>query len=211
MGGCRMERDGKRSQKKGLNSTKKECGRRSSHPTTTRKKKAGTHAEEAVHHLSPPIQNGIQWRDSHANAMQQPDILQRHPRLAELLTFLNSGILTPTGLSHDLHQKLTQVRTETLACYLVATVVVLLLWTMSLIPFSYSCRISRRDMHWITSSNIWKAPPSTSHWSAFASLPPTVAHHSKPRSPSTSTASSVFWRLADCYSTDITIQPLVTT
>ncbi|KAF9297828.1 hypothetical protein BGZ74_009626 [Mortierella antarctica] len=42
--------------------------------------------------------------------MQQPDILQRHPRLAELLTFLNSGILTPTGLSHDLHQKLTQAR-----------------------------------------------------------------------------------------------------
>ncbi|KAG0037645.1 hypothetical protein BGZ82_002139, partial [Podila clonocystis] len=42
--------------------------------------------------------------------MQQPDILQRHPRLAELLTSLNSGILTPTGLSHDLHQKLTQAR-----------------------------------------------------------------------------------------------------
>ncbi|KAG0081315.1 hypothetical protein BGZ92_000290 [Podila epicladia] len=42
--------------------------------------------------------------------MQQPDILQRHPRLAELLTSLNSGILTPTGLSNDLHQKLTQAR-----------------------------------------------------------------------------------------------------
>ncbi|KAG0330654.1 hypothetical protein BG000_011613 [Podila horticola] len=42
--------------------------------------------------------------------MQQLDILQRHPRLAELLTSLNSGILTPTGLSHDLHQKLTQAR-----------------------------------------------------------------------------------------------------
>ncbi|KAG0008067.1 hypothetical protein BGZ81_004375 [Podila clonocystis] len=42
--------------------------------------------------------------------MQQPDILQRHPKLAELLTSLHSGILTPTGLSHDLHQKLTQAR-----------------------------------------------------------------------------------------------------
>ncbi|KAF9210659.1 hypothetical protein BGZ59_009134 [Podila verticillata] len=72
--------------------------------------KAGTHAEEAVHHLSQPIQNGIQWRDSHADAMQQPDILERHPRLAELLTSLNSGILAPTGLSLDLHQKLTQAR-----------------------------------------------------------------------------------------------------
>jgi len=110
-------------QKKGLNASKIGYGRRSSCPRPREEKKAGTHAEEAVHLLSPPIQNGIQWRNSHANAMQQPDILKRHPRLAELLTSLNSGILTPTGLSHDLHQKLTQVRTEALAwpilCYFV--------------------------------------------------------------------------------------------
>lgn len=119
-------------QKKGLNATKVGYGRRSSRPRPREKKKAGTHAEEAVHLLSPPIQNGIQWRDSHANAMQQPDILERHPRLAELLTSLNSGILTPTGLSHDLHQKLTQVRTG--AC--VANIVFFCMrWMLSLTLF----------------------------------------------------------------------------